>query len=76
MLPVSAAQGDWVCILLGPVPHVFRPRNGIPDGRSKTMRESTDCDFIGECYTPGFMHGEAVSLISRKNFNYIDFSLY
>ena len=76
-LPVWTAQGDWVCILLGgPVPYVLRPRERILHSPSNTMREFADCDFIGECYTPGFMHGQAVNLNTRKDFNYIDLVLH
>ena len=42
-------------------------------GPSNTMRESPDCDFIGECYTPGFMHGQVMDIVGRKDFSYIDF---
>jgi hypothetical protein len=31
-----------------------------PPHPSKIMRESTDYEFIGECYTPGFMHAKAM----------------
>lgn len=75
-LPFWAAQGDWVCILLGGlVPCVLRPRNRTIHGPPNTMRESPDCEFIGECYTPDFMHGQVMDVVGRKDFSYIDFSL-
>ncbi|KAF5009902.1 hypothetical protein FDECE_3887 [Fusarium decemcellulare] len=47
--PEILDKGDIVCLLLGgPVPYVLRPqRNGT-------------FYFVGECYVPGYMNGEAI----------------
>ncbi|TPX13348.1 uncharacterized protein E0L32_006321 [Thyridium curvatum] len=48
--PECLASGDVVCVILGgPVPYVLRPCRG---GRYQ---------FVGECYVPGYMAGEAVA---------------
>lgn len=59
LCPSTAQEGDLIVVLYGgAVPYVARPSNKVAS--TLDVKVGRQVEFVGECYLPGYMAGEAI----------------